>query len=64
VSATKQRSRRKQRVSKSGYAPPSNSRNARARFRWRNRWLRGAVWLFLIVFVASVVGVAVVLVRH
>jgi len=59
-SRTRQRPpRRKQRVSKSGNAAP-NVPHARRRQRWRNRYLRGAVWLFLVVFLVSVAGVTVI----
>jgi len=58
-SRTRQRPpRRKLRASKTGNAAPSGVQTRR-RQRWRNRYLRGAVWVFLFVFLVSVVGVIV-----
>jgi hypothetical protein len=56
--------RRKQHVSKRGHAPPpATAHQSRRRLRWRNRWIRAFVWVFAILFAASILGVAVVNVR-
>lgn len=62
ASTRKRQPRRKQRLSRHGNAAPAVA-HPRARFRWRNRYIRGAVWVFLMIFVFGVVGVAVVSVR-
>jgi hypothetical protein len=40
--------------------PPRKPSRRALKFRFRNRMLRGVVWVFVVVFVLSVVGVAVV----
>jgi hypothetical protein len=50
-------------VSRRGHAPPPSTRHSTRRLRWRNRWVRAAVWVFLVFFVLSVVGIAVVTFR-
>jgi hypothetical protein len=58
---TKQR--RKQRVSRHGNAPPKVTKSRR-QFRWRNRYLRASVWVFLAAFIVSALGIAIVGYAH
>jgi hypothetical protein len=61
---TRQNRARKRHVSRRGHAPPTAAQHSRRRQRWRNRWLRGGVWVLAILFVASVAGFTVALIRR
>ncbi|MBV9102739.1 MAG: hypothetical protein JO060_04060 [Candidatus Eremiobacteraeota bacterium] len=57
--------RRKQHVSKRGHAPPpATAHGSHRRLRWRNRWIRGFVWVFVVLFAASILGVALISIRR